>query len=327
VYRTPLRDTRVAIIGLTGRVPSTSFVPGLPLVDAVELAAAWAAALAERLGIRLLVIKGDTLARHRLRDPRVPADVDLLVEPAAFERYCAAIAAAGWTERAVPRINQRGAHSVTYLHDGWPCDIDVHHRYPGFLAQPSTVFVELWRLRVAQPFAHVPVPTPDRVSSLAIMALHAMRDGAVSDRHRAELDRARSAALTDAERVELAELARTTGCAGPLHDVLTDLGVDVAVEDSPELREWRARVASSSRGAYPWLLLWREASWRERPRILFRALWPTRSDMLAARPETPDRVGAVVLARAARLVRGIRGLPVGIRALRSSGAGPSVTPR
>src|SRR6478735_2616250 len=89
----------------------------------------------------------------------------------------------------------------------------------------------------------------------------------------------------------------------------------------------RARGASSSRGAYPWLLLWREASWRERPRILFRALWPTRSDMLAARPETPDRVGAVVLARAARLVRGIRGLPVGIRALRSSGAGPSVTPR
>jgi hypothetical protein len=71
VYRTPLRDTRVTIIGLTGRVPSTSSVPGLPLVDAVELAAAWAAALAERLGIRLLVIKGDTLARHRLRDRRL----------------------------------------------------------------------------------------------------------------------------------------------------------------------------------------------------------------------------------------------------------------
>src|SRR6478735_5671403 len=116
VYRTPLRDTRVAIIGLTGRVPSTSSVPGLPLVDAVELAAAWAAALAERLGIRLLVIKGDTLARHGLRDPRVPADVDVLVEPAAFERYCAAISAAGWSERPVPRINLQAAHSVTYLH-------------------------------------------------------------------------------------------------------------------------------------------------------------------------------------------------------------------
>lgn len=326
MYRTPLRDTPATIIGLTGRVPPTSSVPELPLVDAVELAAAWAAALAERLGIRLLVIKGDTLARHGLRDPRVPADVDVLVDPAAFDRYCAAIRAAGWAERPVPRINQRAAHSVTYVHEGWPCDIDVHHRYPGFLAEPSAVFEELWRRRDAQPFAHVTVPTPDRVSSLVIMALHALRDGAVNDRHRAELDRARSATLTNAERVELADLARATGCAGPLHDVLTGLGVHIPVEDSPELREWRARVASGSRGAYPWLLLWREASWARRPRILFRALWPTRSDMLAARPETPDRVGAVARARVARLVRGIRGLPVGLRALRSSGRS-SATPR
>src|SRR6478735_5781765 len=254
VYRTPLRDTRVAIIGLTGRVPSTSFVPGLPLVDAVELAAAWAAALAERLGIRLLVIKGDTLARHRLRDPRVPADVDLLVEPAAFERYCAAIVAAGWTERPVPRINLQAAHSVTYLHDGWPCDIDVHHRYPGFLADASTVFDELWRRRDAQPFAHVVTPTPDRVSSLVIMALHALRDGAASDLHRAELQRARSAALTPAERIELAELAQATGCAGTLHDLLAGLGVHLPVHETAELREWQARVASRSQGAYPWLL-------------------------------------------------------------------------
>lgn len=314
------------MIGLTGRVPTTATPAAeLPLVDGVELAAAWAAALAERLGIRLLVIKGDTLARHGLRDPRVPADVDVLIEPAAFERYCAAISAAGWSERPVPRINLQAAHSVTYLHAGWPCDIDVHHRYPGFLTDASTVFDELWRRRDAQPFAHVMTPTPDRVSSLVIMALHALRDGAASDLHRAELQRARSAALTPAERIELAELAQTTGCAGTLHDLLAGLGVHLPVHETAELREWQARVASRSQGAYPWLLLWRSASWRRRPLVLFRALWPTRDDMLAARPETADGAAALLTARAARLVRGVRGLPAGLRALRAARTGSPVS--
>lgn len=53
-------------------------------------------------GIRLLVVKGDALARMGLREPRVSADVDVLVEPDRFDELCAALEGAGWSERPLP---------------------------------------------------------------------------------------------------------------------------------------------------------------------------------------------------------------------------------
>lgn len=303
----------------------------LPLGDAVDLATAWAAALAERLGIRALVLKGGALAHHGLREARLSADVDLLVEPGAFGPFCAALERAGWRERVMPFINTRAdPHSVTFLHNDWPCDIDVHHRYPGFLEDEGVVFEELWNRRERLAFAHVDAEIPDRLSSLLVMGLHALRDGAVSPRHRDELDGLESLSLTDDERAELSDLAVATGCAGTLAEPLLALGAEAPFDESPALRAWRARVASASQGAYPWLVLWRSTPWRGRLALAWRAFWPTDADILAARPQSDPRRMSLLEARAQRWARGMRGLPVALRALRYrhvNTPAPDVPPR
>ena len=88
----------------------------LTLRDAGALAAAWVSYVGERRGIRLLVIKGQSLAYHGLRPARTSADVDVLVEPRRFDELCAEILDAGWRERATTEVGAVWAgHSLTFL--------------------------------------------------------------------------------------------------------------------------------------------------------------------------------------------------------------------
>lgn len=66
-------------------------------------------------------------------------------------------------------------HSVTVIHEAWPCDIDVHHRFPGFLSSPGPVFDALWARRVSIPMAGQHIDIPDFSSSVLIMVLHSAR--------------------------------------------------------------------------------------------------------------------------------------------------------
>ena len=165
-------------------------------------------------------------------------------------------------------------------------------------------------------FAHRGVQIPDRLSSILISALHAMRDGTVGARTTADLDSLASLDLSVRERADLAQLAAATGCDGSLEDFLRTLGVDVSPSPSPALGEWNARVASASQGAYPWLLLWQSSRWRDRPRVVARAVWPTDDDIVFARPEVPRRALPLLAARFRRWGRGLRGLPRSLAALR-----------
>lgn len=292
----------------------------LRLDEAVELGHAWVQEAAAGRGIRVLFIKGPALHRHGLRDERVSADVDVLVEPARFAELCQAILAAGWTERPGMFISERTTlHSKTYLREGWPCDLDVHDFYPGFLADPADVFDALWERRVTLDFAHRACDAPDRIGALLILALHSLRGTTRQVRHADELEQLLRISLTDDERVDAAALALATGSAATLETVLPRLGVQVAPPpaelSSRELREWRERVASGAYGAYFWFLAFRRAPWPERPMIVWRAFWPTRRDLLVARPETVDTVGGRARARAGRLGRGIRSLPRALRAI------------
>ena len=81
----------------------------------------------------------------------------MLIEPSGFDVFVAAIEHAGWRERASTLAGSVfTTHSRTFVHRDWPCDLDVHRFFPGFLAEPETVFDELWRrheaIEVAQLF-------------------------------------------------------------------------------------------------------------------------------------------------------------------------------
>jgi hypothetical protein len=301
-------------------VPTSGDPAKLRLDEAVQLCTAWVDGLAESSGVRALILKGDTLARQGLRAPRVSADVDVLVEPSHFDDYRAALVRAGWAERPLPFISTRvSPHSVTFVRSGWPCDIDVHRHFPGFLADAEAVFEQLWTRRASTPFAARMVEVPDRLSGILITALHALRDGPSSSRSVDDLAALREVELSAGDRESLASLANATGCDGSLEDFLVSLGVNVRPASTPALREWNARIASQTQGAFPWMVLWRESSWRERPRVAWRALWPTDTDIVLAHPEVERRFRPLMIARFRRLVRGLFGLPQSVRAIRIRG--------
>jgi len=295
----------------------------LGLDDAVELAHAWAQAVARQRDIRVLFIKGDALHSHGLRDKRVSADVDVLVDPSRFGDYLATIETAGWAERPTTFASARFTlHSRTFIKDGWPCDLDVHSYFPGFLADPQVVFDTLYSRRVEFEYAHQKCDVPDRVACALTLALHSLRGTTKQPRHQDELEQlVAHAKLTDDERADAASLALATGCATTLEAVLPRLGVQVKAPSdeltSPELRLWRERLAAGSLGSYVWIAVLRRASWRDRPTVAWRAFWPSDHDLLLKESGLPDHLWPKLRARTARFLRGMRSL---LPALRVSSA-------
>lgn len=286
-----------------------------PLATSVDLAHAWTSWLLEVEGIRALFIKGPGLSHHGLRQPRVSSDVDVLVSPAHAGRFVEALRRNGWVERE--ERSERAiyvAHSITLIHESWPCDIDVHHTFPGFLADPQETFDALWARRVELTLAHRAVPVPDRLGSLLIVGLHALRSRNTDPRHGRELDYLLTRVpIDDDERAELSALAIATGCDRTLRTVLTALDVpppadpSVSRGDAAALREWELRVASGASTGYMWLTMLRRQRGIAALRTARSAIWPKRAELLRMRPEAADTVLGRLRTRTDRLVRGLPG--------------------
>jgi len=293
----------------------------LRLDEANELLAAWAQQRAAERGIRLLLLKGRPLSDDGLRAPRTSADVDVLVEPARFDEFCAAVLADGWDEFPGTFASDHFTlHSRSFRRDGWPNSFDVHSDYPGFLREPTLVFDALWSTRRTADFAHQDCAVPSRTANLLIIALHSLRGTYRQQRHRTELEGLRDARLTDAEKREVADLAAATGAATALHDLLPELGIGAQVDtellDSAAYREWRRKVAEAQGAAASWLGLLLRSPWREKPEIVWRAFWPSRADFAINHPEIPDRFWPQLRGRVERWGRGLGRLPAALASLR-----------
>lgn len=150
----------------------------LPLAVAVPLAAAAVQEIAATAGIRMLVVKGAAAEGQGLRPEGRPADVDVMVAPRDVPALLSVLEPRGWSPR--PEDNRLGVfpeHSITLMHPQWPCDLDVHHRYPGLdAADPERAFDRLWTDHVDVEIAHWPVPVPDRSAHAVIVALTSLRE-------------------------------------------------------------------------------------------------------------------------------------------------------
>ena len=145
-------------------------------IEAVPLCAAWADRFASANGFRALMIKGSVLTDQGLRGNHTSVDVDVLVDPAVYDDYLASLRHAGWDvkiESTVAGAAER--HATTVYHQAWPITIDVHRRFPGFLADPRVVFEALWQHRTEATVAHTQVTTLDPVAHAALQALHYLR--------------------------------------------------------------------------------------------------------------------------------------------------------
>jgi hypothetical protein len=148
----------------------------LPLDAAVELAAALALDACEHAAVPGLVIKGIACQQQGLRSPRAVGDVDVLVPPGARDDVAEVLKGRGWLARPEDSdVVTFPRHSITMYHRAWPCDIDLHDRFPGMEADPAVAFESLWAHRSDFVAAGRPLPTVDPASQVVLLALHSLR--------------------------------------------------------------------------------------------------------------------------------------------------------
>ena len=255
----------------------------LTLGQATEIAHALSASLGESLRARVLTIKGPAAQHHGLRPARIAADADILVEPARFDDLCVALESHGWRERVARETPALlDAHSRTYIHDAWSCDIDVHRWFPGFFGDPGTVFDELWRSRCAILIGSVPVMIPSRAATAVIAAMHALRNISVP-RHAQEWEWVRTALREDfseQERQEFIALTTIGRARWVLREQLRDI-TGLEPEDdltTEQRRAWQAHIDfAADGGAAGWWIALRRKPLLARPMFLARAVWVPRA--------------------------------------------------
>ncbi|WP_371733947.1 nucleotidyltransferase family protein [Subtercola sp. PAMC28395] len=280
--------------------------------EAVLLAHALVANVAESTGVRYLFVKGPTLNEMDLRPARSSSDVDVLVDPRNRDQLVASLKSLGWSERDTDHVARiLPMHAVHLIHENWPCDIDVHFQFPGCFGEDLAVFNELWRLRTSVQIAGRRVSAPNRVGSALIASLHALRDPRV-DRNSRELEYLEEKVRSDFTIAEidailvLATNLRSLESSAPF---LRKIGLGARIKqdlNASERRLWAMRISDDSR-SLGWLLQIRNAPWNRKLRVSINALNPP-SDVL--RREHPESVARSMLSlRMNRLLHGIRALP------------------
>lgn len=296
----------------------TGSLEALEVPEGLELAHALLAHVARAAGVRLLIIKGALAARQELRPPRTSYDVDVLVAPGDSDALIAALRLRGWflrVEHGAP-IGVLPWHAKTAGSPDWPCDIDVHTHFPGFLAPAAEVFESLWPRRETHPFAHQDVPCIDRHAQALVLLLHAIRS-------RVPLAAGDGAAVTsavtqwsDADRAELLDLADRLGASWPLRDWYRAMGFPTPDEPGPsiQLEAWKLLVEDPPGSA--WLLELRRTPWLKKPRRLWDAFWLTDDNLRGTYPGSSGSRRALARIRLRRAAVGLRQVPAAYRAAR-----------
>lgn len=298
-------------------------VEGLHLADAVPLATALSQHIAEEAGIRTLVIKGPLSAAQGLRTARLSYDVDLLVDPARFDDLLAAFERYGWIARPsadFPILLE--LHSRTLVHPRWNCDIDVHHYWPGFLGEPGAVFDHVWDRRQKLSIANVLVDSTGTADSALVLALHSLREaGHIDGKSRKMRDYRylieqvkQNRTLADAVLAAAAD----TDALQTARPFLIELGFSVEEEQNPSaaLRRWNLNVHARHRMT-GWMLELREVPFWQKPRVIFRAVFPTADELRAIDPQIGEGHASVIAGWWRRFVRGVRLGPQAVHDVRA----------
>lgn len=293
----------------------------LTLQEAVPLAHAVVDRVASDHDVRVLFIKGPAAAMQSLRSERTSLDVDALVDPSRRHLLAAELTRLGWVDEhpyTSPTVLPQ--HSLTHRHRRWPCELDLHDRFPGFFADRQAVFEALWERRTTIPVAARELACPDVLGQALILALHSIRDSHDRAKHRDldELVERLSELLTAEDRRALAELAHQLGAsdtAAPFLDALGAPAVGRGSTTPTDLRAWRLRTHPADPTAVSWVEELRRRRKREWPRFLWYAATLSDTELRLAQPGLPPGRGALLQARVRRLRRGVGAVPAALRSI------------
>ncbi len=308
---------------LPGVVESRASSP-LGSSDAVPLAHALASHIGDLTDTRVLAVKGPVAAHFGLRGAHQSADVDVLIGVEGEPAFVEGLGLVGWSARPVSWLsNELVLHSRAFVSEQWPCDIDVHTAFPGFLADPSHVFEALWERREEITLGGRRVACTDRLSSILIASLHGLRTPNQAPRHRREVQYLADVvipSLTESEFRQLKSLAGSLGSIDTARPVFirraqglpepTPAGVDEALDD------WRFRTASGGVIAAQAVNAFRHAGPRDKLRVARESVWRSGSELALDHPEVEPTFRARTRARWVRFTNGLRSIRSLIRGYR-----------
>lgn len=294
----------------------------LTLAEGVTLAHVLVDRIAREANVRTLLIKGPILELQGLREPRQSSDVDVWCDPAAFDSMRAALEERGWQafneHPATPQILR--SHALTFIHERWPCNLDLHHWFPGFYADPQHVFDVLWSRRSHETIAHQPVTCTDRWGSAMVGGLHLLRSPelVLTDADTDHLVNSLRPTLDDASRAELARLVAEVGASATFAPILDRLGVApicAGAMSGNDMADWAMWKQGSGTPLVMWLEELRRSRLPQWPAIIWRGLTFDPDGLWA--PDTSRRSGVLTTIRVigARLIAAIRHLPRAARAM------------
>jgi hypothetical protein len=293
----------------------------LHLSEAVPLLHGVVGEVARALDVRILFIKGPILTAQGLRGAHQSVDVDVLVDPARVVDLRRGLETLGWAVR-VPSTTARvlPQHSSAFAHPFWPCEIDVHDRFPGFLADPTTTFAALWEHRTTAAVAGREVPCPTLVAHAAIACLHVLRNAEAPGRREelAELVHVAKAAFDADACAQFGVLAARTGSVGTLRPVLEALGLPLVTDEASDvaLTAWRIQASSPGVRSVGWVAQLGRTPFRRWPGAVLHAVLLTEAEIRDAYPHAAPGAWGLFRARLHRLGRGLRDVPRACRIVR-----------
>ncbi|WP_367312927.1 nucleotidyltransferase family protein [Demequina zhanjiangensis] len=294
-----------------GFVPSMDSSAQMGVQESVDLLHGVVAELGRALSVRVLVIKGPTLARQGLRARRWSTDVDVLVEPNRLPDLLAGLAACGFETQSSGTVWELlSSHAVQVRHELFSAPVDVHFALPGLLGEPAKVFELLWEDSVQEVFAGCSVSVPSTVDHALVAVVAELR----TPQSRADLtDKTEELArnlvqVAGDEGVSvLATRAESLGCRWSAHPLLRSvLGVRRKRDSGVPLRaivawQFRRCLGGNFTGAAGEALMsgrvgqpWRHA---------LRALWPSEADLLSLGDVAGTDALAMIRYRLRRITR------------------------
>ena len=285
--------------------------------EAVLLATALVDYVAASAGLPLLFIKGPGATMMGLRENHISADVDVLVRPQHLNRIVELLGTRGWLERpSGVTVVRKYVHSRTLYHPQWNSDVDVHDRFPGMEAPPGSAFDTLWRDRQHLVMATRNVPVPSVPAAVIFQALHSLR--AMDDpRHQREY----SLLLQRADATlhqNIRDLSLELQATAALRPLLNDLGVKILPGwDGKASEEWRHRTSVQGTGT-AYLVELMDSPWLAKPRVLARAIFPSRQSLRHDDLYLDESVSGIFRAHVSRWGRGLASLPAAARRIRAT---------
>ncbi|GHD04417.1 nucleotidyltransferase family protein [Zhihengliuella salsuginis] len=289
----------------------------LRLREAIQLSAALVFDLAERRGLRAVILKGPPATELGVRSERPSSDIDLLVDRDDIAPLIDGLEDLGWLERPTTHDGEHPLHSVTLYHPNWPADIDIHHSYPGCEVGQLAAFDALWARRRPTVMGERTVLGLDVTATVLVQALHALRE-AHKTSNIAELDYLLTHAPVPAW-ADFESLARQTGSLGPLRSFIKEAYPEVDHHLLPAPGDsWRQRSEVSEPGVFRLLHL-QSLPWKDRPKYALRGLFPQREQLAASDITLLNApAGRVWAARLSRLLHFLKRLPRAVRQWRNA---------